>query len=200
MKEKRKYEKRSEYWDQFKKNDKPIEDVTSFQVSASDTTPSTAGEPIYAETSFGSRRAAYSGASGSRRNTAHVNAKANKYTNIRNGLLPFEYSRDGTNVRDAIELCQKAYANVAIFRNAIDIMAEFSNSNIYLEGENEKSKKFIEKWFERIGLWKLKDQYFREYYRSGNIFLYRLDGKFTIEDFTRLNYVYGSDQKPGYAN
>ena len=199
MKEKRKYEKRSEYWDQFKKNDKPIEDVTSFQVSASDTTPSTAGEPIYAETSFGSRRAAYSGASGSRRNTAHVNAKANKYTNIRNGLLPFEYSRDGTNVRDAIELCQKAYANVAIFRNAIDIMAEFSNSNIYLEGENEKSKKFIEKWFERIGLWKLKDQYFREYYRSGNIFLYRLDGKFTVEDFTRLNYVYGSGSlKPGY--
>jgi len=199
VKEKRKYEKRSEYWDQFKKNDKPIEDVTSFQVSASDTTPSTAGEPIYAETSFGSRRTAYSGASGSRKNTAHVNAKANKYTNIRNGLLPFEYSRDGTNVRDAIELCQKAYANVAIFRNAIDIMAEFSNSNIYLEGENEKSKKFIEKWFERIGLWKLKDQYFREYYRSGNIFLYRLDGKFTVEDFTRLNYVYGSGSlKPGY--
>ena len=199
MKEKRKYEKRSEYWDQFKKNDKPIEDVASFQVSASDTTPSTAGQPIYAETSFGSRRSAYGGASGTRRNTAHVNAKANKYTNIRNGLLPFEYSRDGTNVREAIELCQKAYANVAIFRNAIDIMAEFSNSNIYLEGENEKSKKFIEKWFERIGLWKLKDQYFREYYRSGNIFLYRIDGKFTIEDFTRLNYVYGSGSlKPGY--
>ena len=34
---------------------------------------------------------------------------------------------------------------------------------------------------------------------SGNIFLYRLDGKFTIEDFTKLNYVYGSGSlKPGY--
>ena len=198
MKEKRKYEKRSEYWDQFKKNDKPIGDVMNFHIEASDTTPTTAGQPIYTETSFGSRRSAYSGANGSRKNQAHSLAKANKYTNIRNGLLPFEYSRDGTNVRDAIELCQKAYANVSIFRNAVDIMAEFSNSNIYLEGDNEKSKKFIEKWFEKIGLWKLKDQYFREYYRSGNIFLYRIDGKFSIEDFTRLNYVYGSGSlKPG---
>ena len=198
MKEKRKYEKRSEYWDKFKKADKPIEDVMSFQVSAADTTPATAGQPIYAETAFGNRRQAYSGANGSRRNTTHATMKANKYTNIRNGMLPFDYSADGTNVRDAIELCQKAYANVAIFRNAIDIMAEFSNSAIYLEGENEKSKKFIEKWFEKIGLWKLKDQYFREYYRSGNIFLYRIDGNFSVEDFARLNYVYGSGSlKPG---
>ena len=121
----------------------------NFHIEASDTTPTTAGQPIYTETSFGSRRSAYSGANGSRKNQAHSLAKANKYTNIRNGLLPFEYSRDGTNVRDAIELCQKAYANVSIFRNAVDIMAEFSNSNIYLEGDNEKSKKFIEKWFEK---------------------------------------------------
>ena len=72
-------------------------------------------------------------------------------------------------------------------------MAEFSNSDIYLEGGSEKSKSFIDKWLNKIQIWKLKDQYFREYYRSGNVFLYKLDGKFTSEDLVKLNQVYGSE-------
>lgn len=198
MSDKRKYTKRSEYWDKFGKNERPIRDMMKFQVSAEDITPTTAGEPIYNETSLANRRSHHSSETGGRSNSIYKTAKKDKYTNIKNGLLPYEYSKDGTNIREAIELCQKAYANVAIFRNAVDIMAEFSNSNIYLEGENDKSKKFVEKWFDRIQIWKLKDQFFREYYRSGNIFLYRLDGKFSSEDFTKLNYVYGSGSlKPG---
>jgi hypothetical protein len=74
-------------------------------------------------------------------------------------------------------------------------MAEFSNSDIYLEGGSEKSKSFIDKWLNKIQIWKLKDQYFREYYRSGNVFLYKLDGKFTSEDLIKLNQVYGSESK-----
>jgi hypothetical protein len=71
-------------------------------------------------------------------------------------------------------------------------MSELANSNVYLEGGNAKSKEFVNKWFEKIKLWNLKDQYFREYYRSGNIFLYRIDGKFSSEDFKKLIQVYGS--------
>ena len=75
-------------------------------------------------------------------------------------------------------LCQKAYANVAIVRNTIDITTEFANTDIYLDGGTERSREFFQKWFEKIKLWKLKDQYFREYYRSGNIFLYRISRRF----------------------
>ena len=102
-------------------------------------------------------------------------------------MLPFELTTDGVNVRDAIELCQKAYANVPIFRNTIDMMSEFANTDIYLEGGNESSRDFFDKLFTRIKLWDLKDQYFREYYRSGNIFLYRIDGKFNLEDFKKFS-------------
>jgi hypothetical protein len=84
-------------------------------------------------------------------------------------------------------LCQKAYANVAIVRNTIDIATEFANTDVYLEGGTERSREFFQKWFNKIKLWKLKDQYFREYYRSGNIFLYRIDGKFNTEDFKLLS-------------
>ena len=110
-------------------------------------------------------------------------------------MLPYKVGRDGINVRDSIELCQKAYANIPIFRNAVDVMSEFSNSEIYLEGGSVNAKSFIYKWFEKINLWKLKDQYFREYYRSGNIFMYRIDGKFNKDDVLKLNKIYGSESK-----
>ena len=165
-----------------------------------ETLPETAGESFYVQTSNAStnRRAAYDNTSGGRRNSIYSKNKANKFTNIRSGLLPYDYSSDGVNVRDAIELCQKAYANIAIFRNAIDIMAEFANSPICIEGENERSKKFIEGWLKKINIWSIKDQYFREYYRSGNVFMYRVDGKFNSQDLLKLNYVYASQSlKPG---
>jgi|TARA_A200000159_G_scaffold164414_1_gene193937 hypothetical protein len=199
---KRKYNKKSEYWNKFKQ----VEGAQSGEASnLLNTLPETAGESFYIQEAIANsatvstnRRVGYDGTTTSRRNIISKKPKSDKYTNIRNGLLPYDYSADGVNVRDAIELCQKAYANISIFRNAIDIMAEFSNSPIYLEGDNEKSKKFIDGWLKKINIWKIKDQYFREYYRSGNIFLYRVDGKFSSEDLLKLNYVYASQTlKPG---
>ena len=202
MSNKRKYNKKSEYWNKFKQ----AEGAQSREApNLLNTLPETAGESFYIQEAIANsatvstnRRVGYDGTTTSRRNIISKKPKSAKYTNIRNGLLPYDYSADGVNVRDAIELCQKAYANISIFRNAIDIMAEFSNSPIYLEGDNEKSKKFIDGWLKKINIWKVKDQYFREYYRSGNIFLYRVDGKFSSEDLLKLNYVYASQTlKPG---
>ena len=203
MSNKRKYNKQSDYWNKFKKSEGSS---PSQEPSLLSTLPETAGESFYIQEAIANtasvstnRRVGYDNTTTSRRNIISKKTKSDKYTNIRNGLLPYDYSTDGVNVRDAIELCQKAYANISIFRNAIDIMAEFSNSPIYLEGDNEKSKKFIDGWLKKINIWKIKDQYFREYYRSGNIFLYRVDGKFNSDDLLKLNYVYASQTlKPGY--
>ena len=68
-------------------------------------------------------------------------------------------------------------------------MSEFANAEVYLEGGNATSREFFMKLFDRIKLWDLKDQYFREYYRSGNIFLYRLDGKFDLNDFKKFSKI-----------
>lgn len=201
MKPKRKYTKRSDYWNQFKQQDKPIEDILKTLYNTAETLPETAGDSFYVQSSqanTSNRRVQYTEHTQSRKNAIHHAEKGNKYVNIRSGMLPYDYSSSGVNVRDAIELCQKAYANIAIFRNAVDIMAEFSNSPIYLEGDNDRSKKFVENWMKKIGIWKVKDQYFREYYRSGNVFFYRVDGKFNSEDLIKLNYVYASQTlKPG---
>lgn len=194
---KRKYVKRSDYWDKFEKSKgSNINDFIDSPVIG----PSSAGEPYYLESAAAySRTKSGSEEFVSRRNSAHKSDKKFRFSNISGGMLPYVYGADGVNVRDTIELCQKAYANISVFRNAIDVMSEFANSDIYLEGGSQNARDFIYKWFERINLWNLKDQYFREYYRSGNIFMYRVDGKFTQSDFENITKIYGStlSLKPG---
>jgi hypothetical protein len=188
---KRKYRKRSDYWKKFDKSPKETLDQLSDSFIVG---PSSTGEPFYSESIASySRTENNIESSVSRRNTAHKSNKKNRFSNISGGMLPYVYGRDGVNVRDAIELCQKAYANIAVFRNAIDVMSEFANSKIFLEGGTQKSRDFVYKWFEKINLWNLKDQYFREYYRSGNIFMYRVDGKFSTNDFEKMGKIYGSE-------
>jgi hypothetical protein len=185
---KRNYNKKSEYWDKFAD---PIKNLVIGESQAA-FSPDLLGDPFYVSsasystTSLASSRGLSSPTTQTRVNRSAVSDTIDRFSSIRKGLLPYNYASDGVNVREAIELCQKAYANVAIFRNAIDIMSEFANTEIFLEGGTQKSRDFFYDWLKKINIWNLKDQYFREYYRSGNVFLYRVDGSFTIADFMKL--------------
>lgn len=200
MPEKRKYTKRSEYWQKFDAKKMPLSKLMG---EDSSTAPILAGENYYISTYA---QGSSLGTSSYDRSASRVNQGSSQrsqslktpYENIKEGILPYDFKSNGVDIRETVDLCQRAYANVPIFRNAIDIMAELANSTIYVEGGTEKSRKFVEKWFAKINLWDLKDQFFREYYRSGNIFLYRVDGKFTDQDFAKLNRIYGGEGlKPG---
>ncbi len=208
---KRKYNKKAEYWQQFQPSaDK--ESLASKKPESIEDSPEPilAGEPYYTQTAnafakhtskaydrTGGDRSNIS-RTGTRMNSATVTPKLWKYANIREGMLPYYYTKLGADVRDCILLCQKAYANIPIFRNVIDIMSEFANTELYIEGGTEKSRNFIDKWLQKVKIWNLKDQFFREYYRSGNVFLYRIDTKFTTDDFAKMSTIYGSEfMKPG---
>tara|TARA_Y100000004_G_scaffold197265_1_gene270760 strand:+ start:81 stop:2051 length:1971 start_codon:yes stop_codon:yes gene_type:complete len=188
---KRKYNKKSPYWEKFSKASKEPPKIDSIP-------PIFAGDSYYTESqasfvieAMANRNEPIATRTNRRSHGKHKESKKDKYSNIREGLLPYDVSGAGISIRESVELCQKAYANISIFRNAIDVMSEFANSEIQLKGGNSKSRDFIYKWFERINLWKVRDQYFREYYKSGNIFMYRVDGKFTKDDFSRMSKVYG---------
>ena len=105
-----------------------------------------------------------------------------RFSNIADGLTPFEYSSDHVDAKDAIELCQKAYYNFAVVRGTIDLMSEFANSELYLEGGSIKSRKFVNAWLKQLDINNTKDQFFREYFRSGNCFLYQLNTKIESAD------------------
>ena len=140
------------------------------------------------------------GSTGMRRNAAADIERTNRFTNIDTGIIPFRYSNYVKNlstldVRDAIVLCQKAYYNVAVFRNTVDLMTEFSNSPIYLTGGSKKSREFFEAYFKKINIASFQDQFFREYYRSGNVFTYRFDTSLTSEQLLKITQTFGSKLK-----
>lgn len=133
-----------------------------------------------------------------RRNIAGDIERTDRFYNIDYGLVPFKYSnnlqnKSSLNIRDAVILCQKAYYNFSSFRNVIDLMTEFSCSKIYFTGGNKKARDFLEALFKKINIDNFVDKFFREYYRSGNVFIYRFDYKVNPEDITKITQVFGSD-------
>ena len=198
MPHKRKYTKKSKYWNQFDPQKKDLEDILTPDGRPLHEVVASHGEAYYEAIASSYTRHATTGNRGastrSRANAAATSDYQARFANISNGMLPWANTGSYITVQDAILLCQKAYCNIAIFRNALDIMAEFANSEIYLEGGTEKSREFLYRWFDKVRLWDLKDQYFREYYRSGNVFMYRLDGKFSTEDLAKMTTVYGATE------
>jgi hypothetical protein len=133
-----------------------------------------------------------------RRNLAGDIERTDRFYNIDYGLVPFKYShslqnKSGLNIRDAVILCQKAYYNFSSFRNVIDLMTEFSSSKIYFTGGNKKARDFLDALFKKINIDNFVDKFFREYYRSGNVFIYRFDYKVNSGDVAKITQVFGSE-------
>lgn len=133
-----------------------------------------------------------------RRNLAGTIERTDRFHNIDYGLVPFKYSantknKSSLNVRDAVILCQKAYYNFSSFRNVIDLMTEFSCTKLYFTGGTKKSRDFLQALFKKINIDNFIDKFFREYYRSGNVFVYRFDYKIKEGDIEKITQVFGSE-------
>lgn len=107
--------------------------------------------------------------------------------NVGKGVSPLNVDTTGSvSAKDAICLCQKAYWNIAIFRNTIDIQTEFSNSHIQFRGKNKRSVKFFETWYKKIGGKSLAEKFFREWFRSGNVFVYKFYYELPISEINKM--------------
>ena len=118
------------------------------------------------------------------------NAVSDSLSNLRDLPLPYQQKGNVISIKDAINVVKRTYANIAVFRNCIDIMTEFSCADIYLTGGNEASKTFVKKWLKRINVQKFVEYFFREFYTSGNVFILRFDGSFASEDFAKLKKAF----------
>jgi hypothetical protein len=136
-----------------------------------------------------------------RRNAASTIERSDRYKNIEDGMIPFSQSSStstyggncGISPRDAVVLCQKAYYNFSTFRNTIDLMTEFSTSKIFLKGGSKKSRDFFAALLNKLGAHSLQDRFFREYYRSGNVIIYQMDGEVQQEDLDKITQAFGME-------
>jgi hypothetical protein len=141
-----------------------------------------------------------------RRNISSTIERTDRFKNIDDGLVPFRNSnaiygpdKSAVDIRDAVILCQKCYYNFALFRNIIDLMTEFSIDNIYFKGGNKQSRAFFDALFKKINIWDLQDKFYREYYRSGNVFIYRFDAEVKPNDIRKLIQSVAAKKDP-YAD
>lgn len=118
------------------------------------------------------------------------------YQQIDKGIMPFNLQGNATffDIQNIVQLCQKAYYNISVFRNTIDTMTEFSNSDLFFKGGNDKTRKFFHNWFyNKIGGHKFADQFFREWFRSGNVILHRFDGDVVTDILKQIKTIYGAE-------
>jgi hypothetical protein len=132
------------------------------------------------------------------RGSSAGNVKLNEQlSNISCGFVPYMSGSNGViSISEVVKLVQKAYFNVAAFRNTIDTQAEFSNSPLHFKGGSEKSRKFYSAWYDKIGGADISSQFFREYYRSNNIFFYKTFFEIRPEDLQKLKDEYGGGEIP----
>lgn len=141
-----------------------------------------------------------------RRNVAAITEREYRYKNIEDGLTPFRYDKhnygngiETCSIYEAVILCQKAYYNYGPLRNVIDLMVDFSATDLYLKGSTAKIRKFYQAWFNKVGINNLVTQFFREYYRSGNVFLYKHAAKLKESDLRNLVKLYGGQTSTASA-
>lgn len=185
-KKKRKYTKRNqEYW-----ASKSL-GMTHAKSENSDNetfTPELVGDPLVVfEESSASRVSDPTERTSTRSNRITTKGTRDRFANIDEGILPYKYSKEAVGIKDAVVLTQKAYFNVAVFKSTIDLLSEFANTNLYLKGGNAASRKFVNAWMKTIDIDSIKEQGFREYYRSGNVIYYELTGNLTPKSMRQFD-------------
>mgnify|MGYP003337321457 CR=1 FL=1 len=136
-----------------------------------------------------------------RRNISATQNRTDRFKNIDDGVVPFNYAtgqnynKSSIDIRDTIILCQKCYWNFALFRNTIELMVELCCGKVHYQGGNDASRKFFKALFNKINLSNLQSKFFREYFRSGNVFLYRYETKIQDGDINKITQVFGSKKR-----
>jgi hypothetical protein len=133
---------------------------------------------------------------GTRRNKSATIRRTDAYKNISDSPIPFQQkTRSGSagpsiSIRATTDLVERAYFNFSVLKNVVDVMTEFSVSRLHLKGGTAKSRAFFENYLKNINSWGLMDQFFREFYRSGNVFIFRFNKKIQPTDIRKLSKTF----------
>ncbi len=113
-------------------------------------------------------------------------SETSQYFHILNSANPFSYDRCGIGAHESIELCQKAFYSFPSFRNPILMQSYLSNTPIHFMGKDKKVIKFFDEWAQKVNIWDIANQFFLEWFRSGNVLVYRFDGEIKLSEVKKL--------------
>ncbi len=193
---KRPYVKSSSYWEEPRKQVAVLTAApTIVQAAGPDVEPAFDGKSHYS--SVASCGGGDVSVNGYRDNAAPTILDTNRYPNIRQGIVPINTVEGNYSNFGAVSLVYSAYFNFALLRNAISMLTDFSVSPIRVKTTNARVKMFIETWLEAININQFQSQFFLEYYRSGNVWIYKFSGKISEDGLNMLKQSYSSVTKNG---
>ena len=105
-----------------------------------------------------------------------------RFPNLTGGGNLYKNNGGYITINETVWLCQKAWEEFQLFRNTIEAMVEFSMSKIKLSSPNKSAKNFCETWLKAINIDGFAEQFYRELYRSCNVFPYAMKGKINMKD------------------
>lgn len=133
-----------------------------------------------------------------RSNRSSIIQPVDRFGNIDQVFIPFradsqiaDYST--LSIRDVLTLCMKAYFGYAIVRNVVETFAHFCASPIYFTGGSEKSRKFFDAYFKKIKLQSFTLQFFKEFWRSQNCFIFKHLGALKEDSIKEITQVFGAE-------
>ncbi len=121
-----------------------------------------------------------------------INFQINSFKNLQSGIIPFDNLDGNQGVMSIVSLANFAYFNVAIVRNTIDVLQEFSARPLHLKCKNKTVRDFFKAWTQAIGLTDLTNRWFREWFRSGNVFVYTFRGNIGKENFKKMQEAFSA--------
>lgn len=92
-----------------------------------------------------------------------------RYPHLNDVFIPQQKTGTVISSSEIIRICQKAYFKVSIVRNTVESMVELSNRKLKVQKGSKRSRKLVEEWLKQINISSLKEEWFREFYRGGNV-------------------------------
>ncbi len=118
-------------------------------------------------------------------------SETSDYFHINNSATPFHTDKCGIGAYESVELCQKAFYGFPAFRNPILMQSYLSNSPLHWTGKNKKVVKFYKEWAKKCNLWHLANEWFLEWFRSGNVFTYCFTGDLKLSEVKKVSLAKG---------
>lgn len=112
---------------------------------------------------------------------------------VRDEFLPQDYYafRPGENphgrIKFVMDKSNKAYKQVGLIRNVVDLMGDFGSQGITVNHPVKKIERFCRRWFNDVGGPQRSERFLNLFYRMGNVIVYRVYGNMTKKEMDGMS-------------
>lgn len=92
-----------------------------------------------------------------------------------------------------IEMALRAYENIGIIRNVIDLMADFACAGVRLVHQNQAEEKFYNAWWEQVNGDYISERFLNYLYRMANVVVNKTYAKIPVSTAQKWKSTYGGN-------